>query len=107
MATTQTNYQRRKNMRKLIVAEFITLDGVIQAPGGPDEDTEGGFAHGGWTWPYWPADSLIATKLCRPTTGCSGRSAATGCWAAHAWVPTSADFLGILPTDPPSEGDKS
>ena len=33
-------------MRKLIVAEFITLDGVIQAPGGKDEDTDGGFAHG-------------------------------------------------------------
>ncbi|HEX9114943.1 MAG TPA: dihydrofolate reductase family protein [Anaerolineae bacterium] len=43
-------------MRKLIVAEFITLDGVIQAPGGPDEDTEGGFAHGGWTRPYWHDD---------------------------------------------------
>jgi dihydrofolate reductase len=43
-------------MRKLIVAEFITLDGVIQAPGGPDEDTEGGFVHGGWTWPYWHDD---------------------------------------------------
>lgn len=40
-------------MRKLIIAEFITLDGVIQAPGGADEDTEGGFAHGGWTQPYW------------------------------------------------------
>jgi dihydrofolate reductase len=40
-------------MRKLIVAEFITLDGVIQAPGGEDEDTEGGFVHGGWTMPYW------------------------------------------------------
>ena len=40
-------------MRKLIVAEFITLDGVIQAPGGEDEDTEGGFTHGGWTRPYW------------------------------------------------------
>ena len=43
-------------MRKLIVAEFITLDGVIQAPGGPEEDTEGGFTHGGWTWPYWHDD---------------------------------------------------
>ena len=43
-------------MRKIIVAEFITLDGVIQAPGGPDEDTEGGFVHGGWTWPYWHDD---------------------------------------------------
>jgi dihydrofolate reductase len=43
-------------MRELIVAEFITLDGVIQAPGGEDEDTEGGFRHGGWTRPYWNDD---------------------------------------------------
>src|SRR5512132_1606315 len=43
-------------MRKLIVAEFVTLDGVIQAPGGVDEDTEGGFVHGGWTAPYWHDD---------------------------------------------------
>ena len=43
-------------MRELIVAEFITLDGVIQAPGGEDEDRDGGFAHGGWTRPYWHDD---------------------------------------------------
>ncbi len=43
-------------MRKLIIAEFITLDGVIQAPGGAEEDTDGGFIHGGWTWPYWHDD---------------------------------------------------
>lgn len=43
-------------MRKIIVHEFITLDGVIQAPGGPDEDTDGGFVHGGWTLPYWHDD---------------------------------------------------
>lgn len=40
-------------MRKIIVSEFVSLDGVMQAPGGKDEDTEGGFAYGGWTWPYW------------------------------------------------------
>ena len=40
-------------MRKIVVAEFVSLDGVIQAPGGKDEDTEGGFTHGGWTWPFW------------------------------------------------------
>lgn len=43
-------------MRKLIVSEFITLDGVIQAPGGKEEDRDGGFEHGGWTWPYWHDD---------------------------------------------------
>ena len=43
-------------MRKLIVSEFITLDGVIQAPGGQDEDRDNGFAHGGWTMPYWHDD---------------------------------------------------
>ena len=43
-------------MRQLIVSEFITLDGVIQAPGGQDEDRDGGFAHGGWTMPYWHDD---------------------------------------------------
>jgi dihydrofolate reductase len=45
-----------KTMRKIIAAEFITLDGVIQAPGGATEDTDGGFAHGGWTHPYWHDD---------------------------------------------------
>src|SRR5690349_11758693 len=39
-------------MRKLIVAEFISLDGVIQAPGGPEEDPSGGFRLGGWQAPY-------------------------------------------------------
>jgi dihydrofolate reductase len=37
----------------IVVSEFISLDGIVQAPGGPDEDREGGFAHGGWTHPFF------------------------------------------------------
>ncbi len=50
-------------MRKVIVLEHISLDGVIQDPGGPDEDTSGGFAHGGWIAPY--SDATLGTALRR------------------------------------------
>jgi dihydrofolate reductase len=38
---------------RIVIIEFMSLDGVVQAPGGPDEDTDGGFAHGGWTHPFF------------------------------------------------------
>ncbi|WP_343715332.1 dihydrofolate reductase family protein [Inquilinus sp.] len=40
-------------MRKVVTAAFVSLDGVMQAPGGPEEDPTGGFAHGGWTFHHW------------------------------------------------------
>jgi len=40
-------------MRKIVAGAFVSLDGVMQAPGGPEEDPTGGFEHGGWTVPYW------------------------------------------------------
>lgn len=48
-------------MRKLIVAAFISLDGVMQAPGGPQEDTRGGFTFGGWIVPY--ADEVFGQAM--------------------------------------------
>jgi dihydrofolate reductase len=48
-------------MRKVIVLEHISLDGVIQAPGGPDEDTNSGFAYGGWIAPH--SDPILGTAL--------------------------------------------
>lgn len=68
-------------MRKIIVGEFVTLDGVIQAPGGADEDTDGGFVHGGWTWPYWHDDfgAAIMESISKCDTLLVGRKT----WQTH------------------------
>jgi dihydrofolate reductase len=43
---------------QIVVTDFMSLDGVVQAPGGPDEDRDGGFAHGGWSGPYFDLDTM-------------------------------------------------
>ena len=43
---------------RVVVSEFMSLDGVVQAPGGPDEDTSGGFRHGGWSIPYFDPEVM-------------------------------------------------
>ena len=52
-------------MRRLLASAFVSLDGVMQAPGGPEEDPSGGFAYGGWTVPYWEGDDAMRPVLDR------------------------------------------
>jgi dihydrofolate reductase len=54
-------------MRELIVNTFMTLDGVMQAPGGPEEDPSGGFDHGGWSFGYW--DEQMGTAMGQSMSG--------------------------------------
>ena len=61
-------------MRKIIVLSMITLDGVMQAPGGPEEDTSGGFKYGGWVAPYGDEVSgKVMEKLMKPADLLLGR----------------------------------
>jgi dihydrofolate reductase len=62
-------------MRKIIVLSFISLDGVMQAPGGPDEDTRGGFPYGGWTVPYFDEclGDVMAGQMAQPFALLLGR----------------------------------
>lgn len=75
-------------MRKIIVLSFITLDGIMQAPGGPEEDTSGGFKYGGWTAPYFDEESgRLMAKQMKPADLLLGRKTYdifAGYWPYHA-----------------------
>lgn len=87
-------------MRQLIIAEFITLDGVIQAPGGAEEDTEGGFAHGGWTHPYWHDDigAHFFQAMSEADALLLGRKTWEGHGAAFNSLPDDDPFGGAMNT---------
>ena len=78
-------------MRKIIVLSMITLDGVLQAPGGPEEDASGGFQYGGWVAPYGDeVDHKVMNKLMKPADLLLGRKTFeiwAAYWPAHekAW----------------------
>jgi dihydrofolate reductase len=80
-------------MRELLVTTFLTLDGVMQAPGGPEEDESGGFAHGGWSVNYWDdkMGELMGAALSRPFALVLGRKT-YDIFAAH-W-PYASDEEG-------------
>ncbi len=72
-------------MRKIIVLSFITLDGIMQAPGGPEEDTSGGFKYGGWTVPY--GDVSMEEEMKQPFSLLLGRKTFeifASYWPQHA-----------------------
>ncbi|HEY7020299.1 MAG TPA: dihydrofolate reductase family protein [Ktedonobacterales bacterium] len=84
-------------MRKIVVSEFMSLDGVVQAPGGKDEDPDGGFTQGGWTWPYWHDDigALLGQEISEGDTLLLGRKT----WQIHA-----AAFEPMADDDPNEPG---
>src|SRR4051812_4247049 len=75
-------------MRKIIVLSMITLDGVMQAPGGPEEDTSGGFEYGGWVAPFGDdVGDKVMGKLMKPADLLLGRKTFEiweSYWPGHA-----------------------
>ncbi len=80
-------------MRKIVVSEFMSLDGVMQAPGGKDEDTEGGFTQGGWTWPYW--DDEIGAHFAQAMSESDAFLLGRKTWQIHGGA-----FEPMAPGDP-------
>ena len=76
---------------RIVVIEFMSLDGVVQAPGGPDEDTDGGFAHGGWSHPFF--DDAVGGTFNEALNGVEGLLFGRRTWQtmAAAWPERAGD----------------
>ena len=82
-------------MRNIVVLSFISLDGVMQAPGGPEEDTSGGFAYGGWTVPYMDefSGNMMGEQMSMPFDLLLGRKTYdifAAYWPKHPEIETVA-----------------
>ena len=77
---------------RVVVNEFMSLDGVVQAPGGPEEDTEGGFTHGGWSIPYFDPEVM-------------GAAVGAGMNTAEALLFGRRTWLGMAAVWPERAGD--
>jgi dihydrofolate reductase len=89
-------WERGKHHEKLVVVEFLTLDGIMQAPGAPDEDRSGGFAYGDWMVPY--ADEDLGRLITEWTQQASALLVGRGTYeifAAH-W-PRVTDPQDVMP----------
>lgn len=82
-------------MRKIIVLSFISLDGIMQAPGGPEEDTSGDFKYGGWTVPYFDefAGKIMGEQMKEPFSLLLGRK--TFDIFASYWPQHESDWPGV------------
>lgn len=83
-------------MRRLVVSTFVSLDGIMQAPGGPEEDPTGGFKFGGWTEPYWDDGiaAVIDETFSKPFDLVLGRKTYDIFAAYWPYIPTDPKALG-------------
>jgi dihydrofolate reductase len=87
---------------RIVVSEFISLDGVVQAPGGAEEDTDGGFAHGGWSMPFFDPEIMgaavgeAASKADALLFGRRTWEVMAAAWPGRAGDPF-ADFMNSIP----------
>jgi dihydrofolate reductase len=86
---------------RIVISEFISLDGVVQAPGGAEEDTDGGFTHGGWSMPFFdpevmgPAIDEISKRTDALLYGRRTWQVMAGAWPARAGDPF-ADWINAV-----------
>ncbi len=87
---------------RIVISEFISLDGVVQAPGGPEEDTDGGFAHGGWSHPFFDPE-VVGGAFAEATERADALLFGRRTWRtmANAWPERAgdpfADRMNALP----------